>query len=438
MTKVAGEESMKNILLFLSPFFCWLLHAMELPENNNNNNIIQSNILIETKDNKIFLVPLDMIPASFGNKITSMKENVIIKINMESNYFTKLQLLLETEKEEKEKAVQSIKVEVGAHQVAILTPLLEKDKILKESGVLTDDSYRLIMYDVFAKQYPGLKLDTISSLLHAALYFGTSFTMWEVFIRYALEKYKAKGMDLRHTFPPDKKQQLTSLLNKWYFLLIDKSYKKEDDFTVCWQEITRFCPECVKQLDRLLPRRDRSNPGSIKLSHFHLDSTHDLEKYLEGTIIWQLTKHIYLDRNCLQNITFLRKTPNIYSLQLAHNKISQLDVTNFTRLRELNVSSNYLKQLPLLAGCSMLSKLFLANNKIERIAKDELKDVAALEEIDLADNKLYSIHPDAFISCPALRLVDLSRNQLKQLEFKTKAECLIDGNPCLNSLLYHE
>ncbi|XP_067856090.1 leucine-rich repeat and transmembrane domain-containing protein 2 [Heptranchias perlo] len=112
---------------------------------------------------------------------------------------------------------------------------------------------------------------------------------------------------------------------------------------------------------------------------------------------------------------------NIKSLSLSNNKLSTLPAltfTNFTTLEKLDLSSNYLDQLPsnVFDYISSLTDLNLRNNSIRSLDKNIFYKTTNLQRLDLSANGLSQIPLLLFDEMQNLTWLNLEENRMQNLE----------------------
>ncbi|XP_028304183.1 leucine-rich repeat and transmembrane domain-containing protein 2 [Gouania willdenowi] len=113
--------------------------------------------------------------------------------------------------------------------------------------------------------------------------------------------------------------------------------------------------------------------------------------------------------------------PGSRSLLLANNKLSSLGATalaNLSTLEELDLSNNYLDNLPggLFRDMSNLTRLTLHNNSLTVTDRDLFQGLGGLQSLDLSLNGLSSIPLGLLDELQSLRWLSLAGNRLHGLE----------------------
>ncbi|XP_020296720.1 lutropin-choriogonadotropic hormone receptor isoform X2 [Pseudomyrmex gracilis] len=93
-------------------------------------------------------------------------------------------------------------------------------------------------------------------------------------------------------------------------------------------------------------------------------------------------------------------------------KISSDLCQKCSKLRSLDVKSNYLTEIPDLRKCNELRVLDLASNMISALPDDAFKGLGMLHDLLLSNNNLQSISSDAFTGLPRLQVLDLENNYI--------------------------
>ncbi|EDV93233.1 uncharacterized protein LOC6563725 [Drosophila grimshawi] len=123
-------------------------------------------------------------------------------------------------------------------------------------------------------------------------------------------------------------------------------------------------------------------------------------------------------------------------LDVSHNQLSSLQLSNFSQLQHLNVSNNSLSVLPTISStlitldlsCNRLSQLSgsffeqrmpqlkqlnLAHNQLGKtIGRQAFYNLISLQTLQLSWNNIADIDYETFLALPSLQHLDLSHNQL--------------------------
>lgn len=115
----------------------------------------------------------------------------------------------------------------------------------------------------------------------------------------------------------------------------------------------------------------------------------------------------HLSRSDFKNYTQLK------TISLSRDHLSKLPYDTFEDLIDLeyfSLSFNQLKSIPNMKTLKNLKELYLFENSIESLSKDDLSHNENLRIIWLYHNKLTYIDPDIFDYLPALTSADLTNN----------------------------
>ncbi|KAL4232916.1 TIR domain [Mactra antiquata] len=121
---------------------------------------------------------------------------------------------------------------------------------------------------------------------------------------------------------------------------------------------------------------------------------------------------ITLEKESLYGLFFLQK------LELQANKIKQMDsdiLNDVSGLLFLNISHNFLPEIPSLDRLTSLETLDASNNSIIRISDKALLGQTKVEFINLSNNFIENIPDSVFLACLSMTKLDLSFNIIKYL-----------------------
>ncbi|XP_076753852.1 G-protein coupled receptor rickets isoform X4 [Xylocopa sonorina] len=184
----------------------------------------------------------------------------------------------------------------------------------------------------------------------------------------------------------------------------------------------------------------------IKLSGLEdLSLSNNRIETLEEHVFQRVTNLLSLDlrgnpikeihRNTFQNLRKLRKLilSNLKKLRIFPNlndtvslEVLRLDrarVTSVptdlcmrcTRLKSLDMKSNFLMEVPNLRNCTDLRVLDLASNMISSLLHEPFKGLNMLHDLLLSNNKLQVIPSDAFTGLSRLQVLDLESNYIEYI-----------------------
>ncbi|KAJ7317061.1 hypothetical protein JRQ81_003223, partial [Phrynocephalus forsythii] len=110
------------------------------------------------------------------------------------------------------------------------------------------------------------------------------------------------------------------------------------------------------------------------------------------------------------------------SLNLSHNKLSEIDPSAFAKLpnlREVRLNNNELTAIPSLGAAStQITSLYLNRNRIHRIEASQLEPLVALETLDLSSNNITEIRSGCFPVGLHIKDLYLGSNRISVLETK--------------------
>lgn len=125
-------------------------------------------------------------------------------------------------------------------------------------------------------------------------------------------------------------------------------------------------------------------------------------------------KCLWLENNCITNISGLDNQTELVSLYIHNNAISKIENLDFlNKLNTINLSHNFIRRIENLGLYykNIYSSLF--NNKFERI----LDTLQALNSLIISHNKLSTANDISHLAnCKTLSIVDLSYNYLDDSE----------------------
>ncbi|KAM4882247.1 leucine-rich repeats and immunoglobulin-like domains protein 1 isoform 1-T1 [Thomomys bottae] len=108
------------------------------------------------------------------------------------------------------------------------------------------------------------------------------------------------------------------------------------------------------------------------------------------------------------------------SLNLSHNKLSEIDPAvfeNLPNLQEVYLSNNELTAIPSLGAASRhIISLFLQHNRIRNVEGSQLKPYLSLEVLDLSSNNITEIRSTCFPHGLHIRELNLASNRISTLE----------------------
>ncbi|XP_053396288.1 toll-like receptor Tollo isoform X2 [Mercenaria mercenaria] len=105
-------------------------------------------------------------------------------------------------------------------------------------------------------------------------------------------------------------------------------------------------------------------------------------------------------------------------LELQNNRLYSMNQNTFspvTQLFHLNISHNYLQELPSLDKLLSLKVFDASHNSIEKISEKMFKAHNNIRDINLSDNHITELPDTLFLSCKSLENLDLSNNFIKYI-----------------------
>ena len=213
--------------------------------------------------------------------------------------------------------------------------------------------------------------------------------------------------------------------------------------------------------------------GLQSLTHLGLESNNIARLSDNAFYGMPNVKYLYLQHNLIQQLPqgIFDELVNIHELNLIDNKISSLSPDVFSKMpfmEELRISINRLQNLPEVVfdnnknlkiidlddnrissnltnrhfvgprnvelldfsfnnltyfhpstfhNLKKLKKLYLDNNKLNKLASSTFEGLDSIEELYLHQNLIKELPTNSFIGMPNLKLLDLSRNQIRKLGF---------------------
>ncbi|KAF5272931.1 hypothetical protein FQR65_LT04860 [Abscondita terminalis] len=150
-------------------------------------------------------------------------------------------------------------------------------------------------------------------------------------------------------------------------------------------------------------------------------------------------KRIYLDHNVIDSVTLgdlhqledldlswndleqltstnVPQLPTLLDLNLRFNKLSLLDLCNFSNLSRLDVGHNNLSAIGDEFQCNeMLTNLRLSFNRITTIKADAFRNLVFLEVLSLNDNLITVLENRLFVTLKNLRELNLQNNNISSI-----------------------
>ncbi|XP_076642926.1 G-protein coupled receptor rickets isoform X2 [Halictus rubicundus] len=215
-----------------------------------------------------------------------------------------------------------------------------------------------------------------------------------------------------HTIADDAFANLTSLR----VLELDDNYLTKiptaivnlsglEDLSLSNNKIETVDGQTFRRVANLLSLDLRGNP----IKEIHGDAFRDLRK---------LRKLILSNLKELRIFPNLNGTRSLEVLRLDRAQIADVPANlceSCSRLKSLDLKSNYLSEVPNLRNCSELRVLDLASNRISSLMDEPFRGLNLLHDLLLSNNKLRIISSDSLAGLPRLQLLDLESNFIEYI-----------------------
>ncbi|XP_076279000.1 G-protein coupled receptor rickets isoform X1 [Lasioglossum baleicum] len=215
-----------------------------------------------------------------------------------------------------------------------------------------------------------------------------------------------------HTIADDAFTNLTSLR----VLELDDNYLTKiptaivnlsglEDLSLSNNKIETVDGRTFRRAANLLSLDLRGNP----IKEIHGDAFRDLRK---------LRKLILSNLKELRIFPNLNGTRSLEVLRLDRAQIANVPANlceSCSRLKSLDLKSNYLSELPNLRNCSELRVLDLASNQISSLMDEPFRGLNLLHDLLLSNNKLRIISSDSLAGLTRLQLLDLESNYIEYI-----------------------
>lgn len=149
--------------------------------------------------------------------------------------------------------------------------------------------------------------------------------------------------------------------------------------------------------------------ANLTCDTFH-NVSHVTELHLEGNKLEQLNDGVFFG---LTNLTVLNLRGN--RLTAFSDKVFGFEPSN---LKELNLRSNRLAELPSLSSLTSLTDLVLSNNLLSNLTENLFRNMSTLENLDLSENQLTSLPEAIFKNLLNMVEIKLHNNSLTKVEAK--------------------
>lgn len=172
-----------------------------------------------------------------------------------------------------------------------------------------------------------------------------------------------------------------------------------------------------KSLEGKISTKDDVNL-TISMSQENIDSVtairmSDLDiKSVSGIEYFKNLQTLDLSTNEIDDISMLASLTNLEYLTLYSNKITNINaLSNLKKLRILNLNSNEISEISVLSNLTNLETLYLSNNKINNV--NELAELVNLKDLDLDSNEIDSI--SMLSNLRNLEDLSLSNNKIEDI-----------------------
>jgi Leucine-rich repeat (LRR) protein len=130
--------------------------------------------------------------------------------------------------------------------------------------------------------------------------------------------------------------------------------------------LTSFCSLKELSLDgnKLIDLKIKNGMGELRV----LAIKNNQISMIKGLENCSLLKNLICDANCLETISKIQELSRLEVLSAPYNKIATMESLAATKVRMVNLSKNYLRDLDFTSGCKELEHLSVSNNKLKRLA----------------------------------------------------------------------
>ncbi|KAF2152526.1 hypothetical protein K461DRAFT_313203 [Myriangium duriaei CBS 260.36] len=147
----------------------------------------------------------------------------------------------------------------------------------------------------------------------------------------------------------------------------------------------------------------------------YLDISHNQITSLDGVGCLMHLRELKADHNQISSMSGLRDLDGLLKLNVSHNEIASVDFSrcNWTRLEELDLSSNRIHQVTSITGLPALKKFVLDDNTIAKLLLGKHSDESCqLQYLSASNNKIQTLD---LTSVSSLRYLDLDCNSISSL-----------------------
>lgn len=207
----------------------------------------------------------------------------------------------------------------------------------------------------------------------------------------------------------------------------------------------RTVPSSISNLVNLQVLDLRGNPlKTIPSALSHLENLEELnlgncyiEQYSNELSGLLALKRLELDNNRITEPNFEKLGPNVEYLSLINNGIVKISYINSKKLTVLNLSENFIKELPddYFKNHSALKRLYLQNNSFEKLPAS-ITSLGKLAILDVSKNLIKEL-PSDLSNVESLRYLNFAVNDITNLpeslcKMKTLGTFLCGENPLQN------
>ncbi|XP_012214508.2 lutropin-choriogonadotropic hormone receptor isoform X2 [Linepithema humile] len=211
-----------------------------------------------------------------------------------------------------------------------------------------------------------------------------------------------------------------------------------EELSVSNNKIEQLTENALRHAGNLVSLDLRGNPikeihdGTFrnlrKLRKLILSNVKELRYFpdLNGATSLEVLK---LDRSQLKEVpsNLCLQCSKLKSLDMKSNYLTEMpNLRNCNELRVLDLASNMISTLPddAFKGSNMLHDLLLSNNNLQSISSDAFSGLSRLQVLDLENNYIEYIHPDAFRETKRLEDLNLGNNVFPTLPIRGLAGLL--------------
>ncbi len=162
-----------------------------------------------------------------------------------------------------------------------------------------------------------------------------------------------------------------------------------------------------EQLDHL---SSLSKLSILKLENNNLSSLQNLQNLSQ-------LQQLYLDDNCIEDISFLQESTQLECLSVNNNSIVSIEALGeMSQLRILYLDNNQISELKAIANLTKLERLSANGNQITQI-DDFIYNLRNLEYLSLSNNQIQADRVRPLIKLRHLTELHLDNNQINDIRF---------------------